>query len=225
MTPNSRSSLRGARAPGISRLAALAQLGLAVTALLGAALPAHARIPQARISQASPTSEYAASEKLPPNMLVIVADDVGVDMIGAYGESSAAPCTPNLDALAADGLLFRNAWACPVCSPTRAALLTGRWGFRTGIGSVVTNTEPGLTLAERTTPEVLTRYSSACIGKWHLAGNLGNTHPNQSGFDHFSGFLRGAVNDYFSWPKVVDGQSSTSNVYTTSAFTDDAIAT
>lgn len=157
-------------------------------------------------------------------MVVIVADDVGVDMVGAYGESSAAPCTPNLDALAADGLLFRNAWACPVCSPTRAALLTGRWGFRTGIGSVVGNTEPGLALAELTTPDVLTRYSSACIGKWHLAGNLGNAHPNQSGFDHFSGFLRGSVNDYFSWPKIVNGQSSTSNVYTTSAFTDDAIA-
>lgn len=172
----------------------------------------------------SPFVAVEAAEKLPPNMLVIVADDVGVDLIGAYGESTAAPCTPNIDTLASDGMLFRNAWACPVCSPTRAALLTGRHGFRTGIGNVVSNTEAGLPLAETTLAELLARYASACVGKWHLSGNLGNLHPNQSGFDHFSGFLRGAVNDYASWPKVVDGQTSVSNIYTTTAFTDDALA-
>jgi arylsulfatase A-like enzyme len=158
-----------------------------------------------------------------PNVLVIVADDIGVDMIGAYGESPAAPCTPHIDALAARGLLFRNAWANPVCSPTRAALLTGRYGFRTGVGTVVTNNEPGLAHSEVTLPELLDGYSSACVGKWHLSGNLGDLHPNQCGFDHFSGFLRGAVNDYFQWPKIVDGQASTATTYTTIAFTDDAI--
>jgi len=159
-----------------------------------------------------------------PNVIVIVADDVGVDMVSAYGESAVAPCTPNIDGLAAQGLLFRNAWANPVCSPTRAALLTGRYGFRTGIGEVVANNEHGLDLAETTLPELLGKYSSACIGKWHLSGDLGTTHPNDSGFDHFAGLLRGSVNDYFQWPRVVDGLGGISTTYATTAMTDDAIA-
>lgn len=166
----------------------------------------------------------AGEPSRPPNFVVIVADDVGVDMISAYGESAAAPCTPNIDALAAGGLLFRNAWANPVCSPTRAALLTGRYGFRTGIGQVVANDEPGLDLAETTIPELLSKHASACIGKWHLSGDLGNTHPNDSGFDHFAGLIRGAVNDYFQWPRVVDGVVGISNTYSTTAMTDDAVA-
>ncbi|MBI1379935.1 MAG: sulfatase-like hydrolase/transferase [Planctomycetaceae bacterium] len=157
------------------------------------------------------------------NVLLIVADDVGVDLIGAYGASAAAPCTPRIDALAKGGLLFRNAWASPVCSPTRAALLTGRHGFRTGIGGVITNTTPGLSLGETTLPERLADYTSVCIGKWHLSGNLGNLHPNQSGFDHFSGILGGSVNNYSLWPQVIDGTQVLSNEYTTSAFTDAAI--
>lgn len=166
----------------------------------------------------------AAPDPRPKNVLLIVADDVGVDLIGAYGESAAAPCTPRIDALAASGLLFRNAWASPVCSPTRAALMTGRYGFRTGIGGVITNTTPGLPLVETTLPERLVGYTSACIGKWHLSGNLGNLHPNQSGFDHFSGILGGSVNSYFQWPRVIDGVQAPSSDYTTSAFTDAAIA-
>lgn len=212
MTPKPLSST----ALGSTRRASRA---LALAALASASLSTHTLA-----AQAGPASEYASVEKLPPNIVVIVADDVGVDMVSAYGESSSAPCTANLDALAAEGLLFRNAWACPVCSPTRAALLTGRFGFRTGIGGLVTNNEPGLSLAEQTVPEVLSRYASACLGKWHLAGNSGATHPNLSGFGHYAGFLRGSVNDYFSWPKVVNGQTSTSNVYTTTAFTNEAIA-
>lgn len=166
----------------------------------------------------------AAPNPGPKNVLLIVADDVGVDLIGAYGESAAAPCTPRIDALAKSGLLFRNAWASPVCSPTRAALMTGRYGFRTGIGGVITNTTPGLPLAETTLPESLADYTSACIGKWHLSGNLGNLHPNQSGFDHFSGILGGSVNNYSQWPRVTNGVQAPSSEYTTSAFTDAAIA-
>lgn len=180
--------------------------------------------PASALQLSSPPTQLEASPWLGPNILIVVADDVGVDLLNAYGESTAAPCTPNLDALAQDGLLFRNAWACPVCSPTRAALLTGRHGFRTGIGNVLTNTDSGLALSETTLPELLTSYSSACIGKWHLSGAAGPFHPNDSGFQHFDGFLRGAVNDYSSWPRVVDGQTSLSSTYTTLEFTDQAIA-
>ena len=157
-----------------------------------------------------------------PNILLVVADDLGVDLVRAYGEGSAPPCTPHIDALAAQGLLFRNAWANPVCSPTRAALLTGRHGFRTGIGS------PGgggglLALEERILPEVLDGYASACLGKWHLgAGQL--LHPNLSGFQHFAGILGGAVADYGNWIKVVDGVPFPTTTYATRDTADDAIA-
>jgi len=192
-------------------------------ASLGAALSLLLEVHAAGPAPTGAPSGGANSPPLGPNILIIVADDVGVDMVNVYGESGAAPCTPNLDALAQDGLLFRNAWACPVCSPTRAALLTGRHGFRTGIGNVVTNTDSGLALAETTLPELLSSYSSACIGKWHLSGAAGPFHPNDSGFQHFDGFLQGQVNSYSSWPRVVDGQASLSTVYTTIEFTDEAI--
>ena len=181
--------------------------------------------PEPTLGVSNGLSVVLATAKAPPkNVLLIVADDVGVDLIGAYGESAAAPCTTHIDALASSGLLFRNAWANPVCSPTRAALMTGRYGFRTGIGGVVMNNTPGLPLGETTLAERLSDYSSAWIGKWHLAGNLGNLHPNQSGFEHFSGILGGSVNSYFQWPQVTNGVPSLSTEYTTSAFTDAAIA-
>ena len=72
------------------------------------------------------------------NLLVIVADDLGVDSVGAYAEGRDLPPTPTLDQLARRGVLFRNAWATALCSPTRAAIQTGRHGSRTGVGAPVT---------------------------------------------------------------------------------------
>src|SRR5688572_14172034 len=75
-----------------------------------------------------------------PNILVVLVDDMGVDQVGCYAQNYAAlqeqPCTPNIDALAANGVRFTNAWANPVCSPTRAALQTGRPASRTGVGTI-----------------------------------------------------------------------------------------
>ena len=158
-----------------------------------------------------------------PNMLLIIGDDLGVDLLGTYAEGTTPACTPNLDGLAAGGILFRNAWANPVCSPTRAALMTGRYSFRTGIGEPVSNMMPGLDLAEVTLPEALPGYTSSYLGKWHLAGNFGNFHPNNSGFSHFAGTIRGGVADYFQWTKVTNGQTTMTNVYATTDTTDDAI--
>lgn len=157
-----------------------------------------------------------------PNIVVIIADDFGVDMLGAYGEGSETPCTPNIDRLAQTGMLFRNAWANPSCSPTRASTLTGRHGFRTGIGTP--GMGPTLSLSEVTLPEMLIGYTSSAIGKWHLSGNSSATHPNDSGFDHFSGALGGLVNNYYLWPKVVDGQQSMSTTYATIDTTNEAIS-
>ncbi|QDV09172.1 Arylsulfatase precursor [Planctomycetes bacterium Poly30] len=159
-----------------------------------------------------------------PNVLVLIADDFGVDLMGAYGEGSSPACTANVDQLAAGGLLFRNAWANPTCSPTRASLLTGRHGFRTGVGGPLASTDAGLSLAETTLPEVLVGYSSAALGKWHLSGNQGDLHPNDSGFGSFAGGLRGAIPDYLLWRKTVDGQSAQTTTYATTDTADEAIA-
>ena len=67
------------------------------------------------------------------NVLVILLDDVGVDQLSVYDEGSDYPVTPTFDQLASDGILFRNLWSAPSCTPTRATLLTGRLGFRTGV--------------------------------------------------------------------------------------------
>ncbi len=157
------------------------------------------------------------------NIVLILADDFGVDMVGAYGEGSAPPCTPTIDGLAQDGMLFRNAWANPACTPTRAALMTGRHGFRTGLG------QPGmgafLELTETTIPEALRGYTSSCTGKWHLATGQNNaTHPNLSGFDHYAGGLSGGVADYFNWTKTTNGTATNSTTYVTTDTVDDAIA-
>src|SRR5262245_52162050 len=70
----------------------------------------------------------------PGNVLLLIADDLGVDQLAAYGIGANPPPTPNLDQLIASGVLFQSAWSQPTCSPTRATIQTGRYGFRTGIG-------------------------------------------------------------------------------------------
>ncbi len=157
-----------------------------------------------------------------PNIVLILADDLGVDLLSAYQEAAAPPCTPNIDALANGGLLFRNAWTNPVCTPTRAAVLTGRYGFRTGMGDI--GGSVGLPLAELTIPEMLIGYQSTAVGKWHLAGNLGDLHPNETGFGYFAGAMGGGLPDYFQWPKVVNGRSGIVTTYATTDTTDEAIA-
>src|SRR5690606_551471 len=93
-------------------------------------------IRRARVSVALLASMACAhAPETSPNLLVIVLDDVGTDSVGTWGEHPDAPPTPAIDALAAQGVLFRNAWSTPACAPTRATLVTGRHGRRTGIGS------------------------------------------------------------------------------------------
>ena len=159
------------------------------------------------------------------NTLLLVADDLGVDGISTYKEGKAPAPTPNIDALARSGVLFRNAYAYPSCSATRATFHTGRYGFRTGVGRAGRT----LPLSEHTLPEILAKggYANACIGKWHLGGNkAADNHPNQTGWSHFSGslpaFFRG--NDtYFNWRKVVNGKASTSKVYSTTDNVNDGL--
>jgi len=176
-----------------------------------------------------------ASAGTPPNVLVLVADDLGVDALSAYGEGTSLPSTPNIDALAQGGLLFRNAWSNPVCSSTRAGLLTGRYSFRQGIGWLVYEAAPGppLPLSELTLPEALDlttggQYAHAAFGKWHLGDSTvgGDLAPNLAGFSHFAGTLANlfAPEDYFNFTKITDGVSTAVTSYATSETVDDVLA-
>jgi len=136
-----------------------------------------------------------------PNIILIMADDLGYGDIGCYGSKIIS--TPNIDALAEGGMKFTDYHSnCPVCSPTRAALLTGRYQQRAGIEGVIYAKGPtrqtGLTLEEITFAEVLkTRsYAMGIFGKWHLGYNV-EFNPVRQGFDEFRGYVSGNV-DYHS---------------------------
>lgn len=166
----------------------------------------------------------AANEAQADNILLLIADDYGVDSCGLYSGAGAAP-TPNIDALALSGVRFTNFWANPICSPTRAAILTGRHGFRTGVGSPTGNSAIGLDEYSIAAALGEAGYHTACIGKWHLQGpnNGRGMNPNLMGFDDYMGSLGGGVPDYFSWTKNVNGTSSPETDYVTSVTVDDAI--
>ena len=85
---------------------------------------------------------FAPSAHAQNNVLLIVMDDIGTDLVSAYAESDLVDLTPNLDTLAQQGVLFRNAWAGPMCSATRAAIMTSRYAFRTGIGGAWGELQP-----------------------------------------------------------------------------------
>jgi arylsulfatase A-like enzyme len=141
----------------------------------------------------------AAGERA--NVIVIMADDLGYGDVGCYGSEKIE--TPNIDALARGGLRFTDYHSnCPVCSPTRAALLTGRYQQRSGIEGVVYAKGParqtGLAPDEITFAEVLkgSGYSTGIFGKWHLGYNV-EFNPVRQGFDEFIGYVSGNV-DYHS---------------------------
>lgn len=164
-----------------------------------------------------------------PNILLVLADDLGLEHFAPMGVGSQPAPTPNLDALAAGGLLFTHAWSTPACAPTRASVLTGRHGFRTGLGT--TTDDVALPPSEITLPEALEGYATAAFGKWHL-GTLpeqgGTSAPNVAGFDHFSGMFfsrqphRGLR--YYDYVWTVDGVDEPGGTYTTTRLTDEVLA-
>lgn len=138
----------------------------------------------------------APDASAPPNLVLILADDLGRADVGFLAGTDA---TPSIDRIAAEGVSLEELYVSPVCSPTRAALLTGRSAARLGLLSVIRPWESrGLSPDVRTLAEFLSErgYATALVGKWHLGQARQAFWPQQRGFDHFYGSLGGAI-DYF----------------------------
>lgn len=162
------------------------------------------------------------------NILLILVDDIGVDPIPGYAAGAMKANMPNLQALADSGVTFDNVWANPLCSPTRAAILTGKYGFRTGVlnptdQSRIAKTET--TLHAYLDSASNGNYAQSLIGKWHLggSGNGNYDYPIEMGIDYFAGIMSGGVTDYFSWPLVQNSQESIDTTYVTTKLTNLAI--
>jgi len=137
-----------------------------------------------------------------PNIVLILVDDLGYGDLSSYGAEDLK--TPHIDNLVAMGMRFDDFYAnCPVCSPTRASLLTGRYPDLVGVPGVVrthkTNNWGYLAPRVILLPKLLSRagYHTAIVGKWHLGLESPNT-PNERGFDHFLGFLGDMMDDYYT---------------------------
>ncbi|MFT4627329.1 MAG: arylsulfatase B [Myxococcota bacterium] len=195
-------------------------------------------------SAGTPTPGTTATPAaLPPNVLLVVLDDVGVDKLATYA-APVPPPTPTLDALAAGGVRFANAWSYAVCTPSRAALLTGRYGRRTGTSDhiITARDSHSLSLDEVTLPELLAHapdpWATALLGKWHLTGvhepeDL--LHPLAQGFDHYAGHMENlsvvydapgeaATAGYFRWQKNTDGVHAFTDLYATTDTVEDVLA-
>jgi arylsulfatase A-like enzyme len=170
--------------------------------------------------QATSVSNSASTTS--PNVLLVIADDFGIDASPCYATGKNKPNMPNLESLCKKGVVFDNVWVNPVCTPTRASLLTGHYGFRTKVGSV-----GDVLVSDQTTVfDALNKqgmYSSAVIGKWHVTPNNDIKHPGTLGVPYYAGFLQCALKDYNSIPLVKDGFTTNVTGYSTTVFTDLAV--
>jgi arylsulfatase A-like enzyme len=146
------------------------------------------------------TNVFAQKDGKPPNIIFILADDLGYADVACYGRPDLR--TPNIDRIAASGVRFLQAYAnSAVCTATRTALITGRYQYRLRVGLeeplAGNHPEVGLPPEHPTLPSLLKKagYGTTLIGKWHL-GSLPRFGPLKSGYDHFYGFRGGAL-DYY----------------------------
>ncbi len=157
-----------------------------------------------------------------PNILVVLTDDQGWGDLSLHGNRNLA--TPNIDGLANDGAQVAQFFVCPVCSPTRAEFLTGRYSPRCGVTGTSRGAER-INRDETTIAEIFqdAGYATAAFGKWHN-GTQPPYHPNARGFDHFYGFCSGHWGNYFDPILECNGEFVRGKGYVTDDFTNHAIA-
>ena len=157
-----------------------------------------------------------------PNIVLILTDDQGYGDVSVHGNDRLK--TPNMDRIATEGARFERFFVEPVCAPTRAALLSGRYPTRTGVFGVTRNRE--IMGGDETTIAELLRdhagYATGCFGKWH-SGAHPPYHPNSQGFDQFIGFCGGHWNNYFDPILQHNGTPIKTNGFIADVLTDRAI--
>jgi len=167
-------------------------------------------------------SPAPAAETRQPNVIVLLADDQGWGDLGSNGNADAR--TPNLDSLARGGTTFDRFYVCPVCAPTRAEFLTGRYHPRSGVTGVDSGRER-MSTDEKTIADVFkgAGYATGIFGKWHNGGQW-PYHPNARGFDEFYGFTSGHWGYYFDAPLEHNGRSVRGRGYIADDLTNRALA-
>ncbi len=157
-----------------------------------------------------------------PNVIIILADDQGWGDLSIHGNKDIN--TPHIDQLALRGASFDRFYVQPVCSPTRAELLTGRYHLRSGVRSTSAGGER-IDLDEQLISEVFhdNGYRTACFGKWHSGGQH-PYHPNSRGFDRYYGFTSGHWGHYFSPPLDQNGTMVEGQGYLPDDLTDHALS-
>ncbi|GEP42756.1 sulfatase family protein [Brevifollis gellanilyticus] len=165
----------------------------------------------------------ASAAESRPNILLFYADDLGYGELGCYGFKEVP--TPNIDSIAANGIRFTNGYvSAPLCSPSRAGLMTGRYQQRFGHENNMMTAEKGLPIAEKTFGDRMKAlgYATGAVGKWHL-GNDPAYLPMKRGFDDYFGVF-GNPGSYFTPKGLIDSkisaepQKAPENFYTTDAF-------
>ncbi|MBU1822490.1 MAG: arylsulfatase [Bacteroidetes bacterium] len=156
-----------------------------------------------------------------PNVLFILTDDQGWGDLSLHGNPILQ--TPQLDSLARSGAMFDRFYVSPLCAPTRASLLTGRYHLRTGTVSVSRSLEV-MDAGETTLAEIFKAngYATGCFGKWHNGEHYPNT-PNGQGFGEFLGFCAGHLTNYFDSELSHNGQPVSTKGYITDVLTDAAL--
>lgn len=157
-----------------------------------------------------------------PNVLLLIADDLGVDVLKSSGFTKTPAITPTLDKLASTGLVFENFWVTPACTTTRGALISGQHGFSSGIDfvpAIMADSTP--TLQQRLKQgDVKVPYATGVFGKWHLGGPKADpAHPGRFGIDQYAGNLFN-LDDYDKWTLTQNGQQSESTEYHTTKVVD-----
>lgn len=163
-----------------------------------------------------------------PNVLVIVADDLGLDALDPsdYGFTvTTSPTTPYVQSLKNTGVSFLNTWATPQCTTTRASILSGKYGIKSGVRNVPDNLDlTHESLFSYLNNNLTTNYAKGVIGKWHISNPENINHPYEHGADFYEGVISGVISDYYSWGKVDEnGNTSVVNEYVTQHFTNSAI--
>ncbi len=163
-----------------------------------------------------------STEVLPPNIIIILTDDQGWGDVSYNGNSNLA--TPHIDRIAARGATLNRFYVSPVCSPTRAELLTGRYHPRAGVTGTSAGAER-MDLDEVTLAEMFKAagYATGAFGKWH-SGSQAPYHPNARGFGEFYGFTSGHWGNYFSPPLEHNGTIVSGRGYLPDDITDKALA-